>query len=339
MTPQLFPLETRLAAHWPSDAWEPHGLLMAVSGGADSVALLRACERSRSSGAARLAAGHFHHGLRGAEADGDAAFVTDLCRSLGVLCFVGQAETAAGQTDEAALREARYAFLRETAEREGLRLIATAHTADDQAETVLHRIVRGTGLRGLAGIPAARPLSAATTIVRPLLPFRRSEVLGYLTELEQNYRRDSSNETAAYTRNRIRHEILPLLSERVHPGAVEALVRLGAQAEEVMRFLEPQIAALQTAAVERELAGDEIVWQIDCERLRGQPHFLIGELLAMLWREAGWPIGAMGYAEWRRLTAAIGQDPAGNRAVEQAIDLPGGIRAQRSRGRLTLQPQ
>ena len=166
----MHPFEAQLAAAWPPEDWQDVTVVLAVSGGADSVALLRAMTAVRGGGEGRLAAAHLNHQLRGAESDGDEAFVVELCGRLGIACEVGRTpagELAAESGDgiEAAARDARYRFLAATAARLGARFVATAHTADDQAETILHRILRGTGIGGLAGIARTRPL---------LLPVGRS---------------------------------------------------------------------------------------------------------------------------------------------------------------------
>ena len=136
------------------------------------MALLRAIFRLKTAGEGRVIAAHCNHQLRPAEADADEAFVVDLCRRLGVACEVGRAalDPDGGDGVEAAAREARYRFLEETADRVGARYVVTAHTADDQAETILHRILRGTGVGGLGGMSRTRPLGQAT-LLRPLLTF------------------------------------------------------------------------------------------------------------------------------------------------------------------------
>ncbi len=154
------PLEHKLAQAWPSDRWRDVGVLVAVSGGPDSVALLRALRRIAPAGRGSLRVAHFNHRWRGAEADQDQRFVVTLCESLGLACEVGAADPArqgmAPDGLEAAARDARYRFLVETAQRTGARYVVTGHTADDQAETILHHIVRGTGLLGLSGMRPAR---------------------------------------------------------------------------------------------------------------------------------------------------------------------------------------
>ena len=171
-------LEAQLAAAWAPEAWRDVTVLLAVSGGADSVALLRAMTAIKGGGAGSLAAAHLNHQLRGADADGDEAFVVELCTRLGITCEVGRTAAGelaaeAGDGPEAAARKARYRFLAATAARLGARYVVTAHTADDQAETILHRILRGTGIGGLAGIARTRPL--AMPVGRSITPSSRTE--------------------------------------------------------------------------------------------------------------------------------------------------------------------
>jgi tRNA(Ile)-lysidine synthase len=189
-------LEERVAAVWPPQAWQDVPVVVAVSAGADSVALLRILARLRPP-AARLWVAHFHHGLRGEAADADEQFVARLADSLKLGFRVGRAPASqlatAGDGLEAAARRARYAFLTAAAEKVGARYLAVAHTADDQAETILHRVLRGTAPAGLAGMPAARMLSGAVSLVRPLLAIRRSELRDYLAVVGQDWREDATN--------------------------------------------------------------------------------------------------------------------------------------------------
>src|SRR5205823_11908216 len=122
-----------------------------------------------------------------------------------------------GRGIEETARDERYRFLEVTAVAIGCRAIATAHTADDQAETILHHVLRGTGLAGLRGIPRARELASGITLIRPLLDLERSVVLDYLAKIGQDFRDDASNRDEAYTRNRIRHQLLPLLAREYNP--------------------------------------------------------------------------------------------------------------------------
>lgn len=205
-------------------------IAVGVSGGADSVALLRFLAALRPQFGWDLVVCHIHHGLRGAEADRDECFVRALAEQLGLPCAVSRIDAAALAlrdhiSVEEAGRMARYAFFAQTAGKGGR--IATAHTLDDSIETVLMNLVRGTGLRGLCGIPRIRG-----NIVRPLLDCTRAEVEDYLGALGQPYCTDSTNLTDDYTRNRIRHDILPRLCalNPNFPGAMARMLpRLAAQ--------------------------------------------------------------------------------------------------------------
>ena len=192
--PEKLDLPRRLVADWPLAAWDGVHVLAAVSGGADSMALLRAlvaakasaASVARSSGAAgRVFAGHVNHQLRGRGSDDDEAWLREECHRLGVPLVVRRSNTAAlaardGDGIEAAARDERYRLLVEMADEVGARFVATAHTRDDQAETVLFRLVRGSGLRGLAGMPRSRALSPSVTLVRPLLACGREDSRTYL---------------------------------------------------------------------------------------------------------------------------------------------------------------
>ena len=177
-------------------------LIAAVSGGADSIALLFAFYLKKEELGITLEAAHFNHRLRGAESDGDEAFVREFCDRFDIPLHVGSGQVVPGKKGlEAAAREARYAFFATLGAK-----IATAHTADDNAETVLMHLVRGTGLKGLGGIA---PRSGR--LLRPMLNVTRREVLEFLSEYHISYRTDSSNDTDDFLRNRLRHHVMPLL--------------------------------------------------------------------------------------------------------------------------------
>ena len=218
-------------------------VVCAVSGGADSVALLFALYLLREKLDITLSAAHFNHNLRGTESDEDETFVRQLCSRYDIPLNVGSAQVTAGKKGlEAAAREARYAFFATLPGK-----IATAHTADDNAETVLLHLIRGTGLKGLGAIAPMRG-----NIIRPMLDVTRQEVEDFLAEYHLQYRQDSSNETDTFLRNRIRHHVMPLLKQE-NPKICENLsamaqrLRLDEQAlQEMARFdAEPSVSALQ----------------------------------------------------------------------------------------------
>lgn len=188
-------------------------VICAVSGGADSVAMLFAMYLLRERMEITLSAAHFNHGLRGDESDRDEAFVRQLCDRLDIPLSVGRGNVTAGKKGlEAAARDARYGFFETLSGK-----LATAHTADDNAETVLMHLVRGTGLKGLGGISPA-----SGQLIRPMLSVTRREILDFLQEYNLSYVTDSSNQTDQFMRNRLRHHVMPLLQQE-NPSLAENL--------------------------------------------------------------------------------------------------------------------
>ena len=191
-------------------------LAVAVSGGADSVALLRRLIEVAPEIGLVLSVAHVHHGIRGAEADADAEFVSALAADHGLLFHRRDVDTPAAarenrETMEEAARNLRYAWFRELLESGEADAVATAHTLDDQAETVLHKLLRGEWTEGLGGISPVITHSCGA-ILRPFLGTRRAQIEAWLRGINQRWREDASNADTAYTRNRIRHELLPMLA-------------------------------------------------------------------------------------------------------------------------------
>ena len=235
---------------------------VAVSGGADSTALLlglvEANAEKQPLGVA-LSAAHVHHGLRGVEADGDEAFVRKLCERLGVPLKVFRVDTASRQVAESegleeAARELRYEALRGLMLSGAVDVVVTAHTLDDQAETVMMKMLRGAWTEGLGGISpevsyadngtllsSAGKKSGGGRVVRPLLGVRRGEVEAFLLERGQGWREDDSNRDVAMTRNRVRHELMPKLRE-FNPGVDVLLARTAEIAREEEAFWQGEVA-------------------------------------------------------------------------------------------------
>lgn len=321
--------ESKLAVQLAAHDWRSVSSAVAVSGGADSIALMRALAALRDATCQPLAVLHFNHRLRGIEADADANFVQTLAEQLGLKCLVGQATqalTARGDSLESAARDARYTFFVEATSQLGARYLFTAHTADDQAETILHRILRGTGIDGLAGIPSARPLSALTTVARPMLTVRRAEVLQYLADLEQPFRQDATNADLRFTRNRLRHDLLPKLAQEYNPNVYEALVRLGNLAAEASACLEQQADELLDNAA--RFRSSEV--SLDVPLLVAHPDYLVRQLLIRIWQRQAWPLQAMTFDKWQQLAALI---RAGRNDL---LNLPGDIQAKKQGEQLLL---
>jgi tRNA(Ile)-lysidine synthase len=223
-------------------------IVVALSGGPDSVALLLVLLELKERLSLGLSAAHLNHQLRGEESEQDEQFVRDLCRQLGIPIEVRQIDTGhavreSGENLESCARRLRYDFLFEVAGRQESR-VATGHTLNDQAETFLMKLVRGAGPAGLSGISPLRVNWIATsgtplsiTVVRPLLETGRQDVLDYLEDQNQTYRVDSSNQDLSLDRNWVRHQLIPLLEEKLNPALLETLGRSAELFGEVEEFL------------------------------------------------------------------------------------------------------
>lgn len=224
--------------------------MLAISGGRDSVALLHLLLEA---GFTNLILCHLNHGLRGKESDGDAAFVKRLAKKLGLKCEIEVENVTALAKQrrisvETAAREARHAFLLRMAEKHDIWVVFLAHHAEDQAETILANLCRGSGLSGLAGMRLVQRLDSGLHLVRPLLHARRDEIDAFLKTKRIKFREDSSNRSPKHRRNRLRHEVLPLLND-VFVRDVSALIaRLGVLADRDDDFLQQQAAAFLSAA-------------------------------------------------------------------------------------------
>lgn len=234
------------------------GVLCAVSGGADSLCLLHLLWSRRAELGVRVCAAHYEHGLRGRESLDDCAFVEAFCRERDIPCLVGHGDAAAFAAREKlsledAARRLRYDFLERAADELGCGRIATAHTADDNAETMLLNLARGAGAKGLCGIPPRRG-----RIVRPLLGATRAEAEAYLSENGLTWREDSSNGEDVFRRNRLRHAVTPVLRE-INPAFAGAAARTAALLREDEDCLEGMAERFLGHAYDgRSLPADEL---------------------------------------------------------------------------------
>ena len=296
---------------------ERHGMLprsgrvlTGLSGGPDSVALLGILHTLNESGRidVALSAVHLNHSIRGRDADADALFCREFAANLGVPLVVKRVDVPCvarrrGVSLEEAARYVRYEVFRTEAlvlARKSPRapvVIALGHQADDQAETVLHRILRGTGVAGLAGIPSVRRMDLGSggktaTIVRPLLTTRRSEILAYLHERGVPYRTDTSNLGTEFMRNRLRNELLPLLREKYNPSVDEALLRLADIARQWSEAVEAATGIQKIAAQ----TGASQVWKregkldVPAAALANRPEAWAQMLLKRIFENAGVPL-------------------------------------------------
>jgi tRNA(Ile)-lysidine synthase len=226
-------------------------VLLAVSGGADSLALLYALHTLRARLDCRLHAATFDHGARGAASAADAAFVAGVCAALDIPVITGRAQRPAAS--EAGLRAARYAFLADAARAAGAQRIATGHHAGDQAETVLLRLARGAGSAGLAAMAPLAPLPGQPDLllIRPLLGIPRADIDAYCAQLGLAPRHDHTNDDATYARNRLRLEVIPAL-ERINPQTQRALARFAAQSAAENDYLQQQLMQAIAPHLHRE---------------------------------------------------------------------------------------
>lgn len=205
------------------------GMLVALSGGSDSMALLSLL---RDRGEGEIAAAHLEHGFRGAASLADADFVRAYCESIGVPCYIRHADVPGsrrkGESAEMAGRRARYDFFRDVLRETGFSWIATGHTADDVVETMLLNLFRGTGVRGLSGIAGRRG-----EIARPLIGCRREDLRRYLTERGIPWREDETNASGRYRRNKIRNELLPWVRENLNESVDRVLLGLAEESLQI----------------------------------------------------------------------------------------------------------
>lgn len=336
-----------------------HGsVLVGVSGGADSVSLLRGLiqlqtrrqTRSQKENAPesrlRIVAAHINHQLRDDSGD-DADWVGGLAAELGVPCRIELADVTGrvaetGESLEEAARSTRYGALTRIAQEEACSAIAVAHTADDQAETVLHHLLRGTSVTGLGGMRWTRPVATGNgsgaghdtiagsdscdiRLIRPMLEIRRNELEDWLHQIGQQFRTDSTNTDETLTRNRIRHRLLPLLERDFNPQVRKALGTLAGHASEVSDLL-AQLAQQRAESALVQISDTSI--RIDCLALTDQPTILVRETLLAIWRQAQWPLKRMGHREWQALANLVRQNGG-------AVSLPGKTDARR-RGQILV---
>ncbi len=305
-------LPYRIRERFRGPRWSGGGLhlLVALSGGLDSLVLLHLLRFRGVCPGATLTAAHFDHGMR-EESRKDACWVRGLCSAWGVPLVAGRSSRRVTSEDEA--REARYAFLLDARERVGAGWILTGHQADDQAETVLFRILRGTGLRGLAGIPARRPPG----IYRPLLEEARGELEAYARKARIRPREDPSNAGLHIPRNLLRHRTLPQVEAGVAPGARKALVRLARRARENEAAWESLIPGILEALVREEDRG---ILVVRTGLLTYHPA-VRGRLVRTLLGREGCVLDEAGTRAVLEFTSSG--------ASGRSLDLPGGLRISR----------
>jgi tRNA(Ile)-lysidine synthase len=330
------PLERKVADFVQSRALFARGgrILLAVSGGADSIALLHVMFRLRRKGivADDLLCAHLHHGLRGGASDGDEAFVVEQAKELGLPIVARSLDVQRHACEnrlstETAARQLRLASLVEIARQEGCSSVALGHQMNDNAETVLQRLERGTGIRGLGGIRPSRLAGEGLAFVRPLLCCSRQEIVQYLRGRNLSWREDHTNADCTYTRNRIRHRLLPLLQEASEGSLMEELAGLSGSAAR----LHDKIAWEASTAIERHarLSGSRAT--IHAKALAALPEAVAVEVLRQLLTRMGLGERDLTRRHYRGVVELARRDQAKTR-----MSLPGDFCALREHDAIVL---
>ena len=334
------------------------GIVAGVSGGADSVCMLELLSAYAERVALKLYVVHVNHGLR-KEAREDAGYVEELCRQKGLPFFLteadaGQAAAAEKCSEEDAGRRIRYRAFRQAARRTGAVKVAVAHNSNDNAETMLFHLFRGSGLKGIGGIAPLRTDRDGIRILRPILCLERQEVEAYLRDRGISWRRDASNDGDDYRRNRIRHHILPYAGQEVSAGAVGHMLQTARQLQETERYLQEQTEealrqcaedmgipgrrGMESGAVSgiregQTVPGGPAAWgyRVDVKTFRSFHEALQGRMLLELMKRLS-PTGKDICAVHIRDGLSL-FEKEGNRSVH----LPFGIRAGRQYGQVILE--
>jgi tRNA(Ile)-lysidine synthase len=324
----------------PGDSLPGASVLVAVSGGCDSVALLRclAILAPRRKWDLHLTVAHVQHHLRDQkETEGDAEFVEALAKELD-LPFLREDLDLSGSEEniENAARKARYAALAKIADQSGAGFVATGHHADDQLETILMRLLRGTSVKGLSGIAWKRPLiqqdetknpSLPTMLIRPLLGVDRAQVLAFLSDIEQSWREDQTNADVTRLRARLRHEVLPVLRD-IRKDAGQRAVRLADHMRDINIWLEAQIDRARV-----QVAIDASNRKFDRKALRQLSRVILVGLLQRRLTDAGVSVDRLGMQTLEPILDAIGDHQGGQRC----FDLGSGVTVSVTAEQLTIE--
>ena len=299
-------------------------VLVAVSGGPDSVFLAHALVRLKNKlDLAKVSVCSLDHGLRGKESKADSEFAGRMARKLGCEFFHKTIDlrkiSPEGISTEEAAREERYKFFGEAAASSGSAVVATGHTLDDQAETVLMRFIKGAALKGIVGIAPTRQFDGFRAI-RPLIEIQKREIIEYLDNAGIEYRIDRTNLEPVYFRNVVRNEIMPFL-ERYNPKLKRALFNLAEHLREDYDFIDQARAAL---AKDRAVSGSSRV-EIRLKDIAVQPRALQKEIMRDLLEDAGGEVKRLSFRHWKELESIIRSGHKG-----ASVDLPGGVRVTRN---------
>jgi tRNA(Ile)-lysidine synthase len=302
-------------------------VMVAVSGGPDSVCLLHILNRIKDSLGIKLSVAHLDHGIRGSESRRDAGFVKRLAKKEGLPFFSKRIRSPGGRSGlslEEALRAKRYEFLKRSCKKAHAHVLATAHTLDDQAETVLMRVLKGSSMKGLVGI---HPVfyDGDLRIIRPLIQTEKQEILTYCADQRIGYRTDRTNRENRFLRNRIRNRIIPYL-ESVNPRLKRTLSQIADSLREDFAFIEAE-KKKKSRMVRRGKGGASILL---CD-IVFQPKALQREIMREALMRSGANIKRLTFRHWKDIDTLIREKAKG-----KSMHVPGGLRIRKTRDRLII---
>ena len=325
---------------WPADRWSGTTGVLAISGGADSVAMLRAFCELRERGCVvshtQFALAHFNHQLRGEESDQDEAFVRSLADQLKLPVYIGNSvhppeidssKLEIPRGNEALWRRDRNRFFRDVAQRTNANWIATGATADDQVETALHHLLRGSGPAGIAGVRSVRTIAPGLSLVHPLVETWKAQIVDYLNTLGQKYRSDSSNAALHFTRNRIRLELIPWLESFAGNPHLKQRLLVATQLIRDEHTLVEQMAHewLEKAPIEISSNG----FQCPLNAIAATPWPILQAAFVELWHRLEWPLQDCTFRHWQRANELLKQAALSNHPKQ--LQFPSSIRWQCAR--------
>ncbi|MFA6635943.1 MAG: tRNA lysidine(34) synthetase TilS [Candidatus Omnitrophota bacterium] len=304
-------------------------VLAAVSGGADSVSLFHVLLALRSDLGVDLVIANLDHGVRGRESAAESRFVKSLAEDLNVKCILGKLGSmklvSKKMSLEEKLRKKRYEFLVKAARETGCNVIATGHNMDDQAETLLMRMIKGSSAEGLGGIPPLR-FEGNIKLIRPLIRTSRKEIIMYLSEIGGEYVKDSSNDDTRFLRNRVRRDILPLLEE-INPAIKPTLANIADSVREETVFSR----SLREEKTSGFLSSRGGIHCVGLKQYLAQPSAVRREIFKELFVLSGGNVKKLSYRHWMLLDAFARTQSKG-----RSLDLPGKVNVVKSKGKLTF---
>lgn len=297
-------------------------ILLAISGGPDSVAMLDATTQLVDKNSLHIA--HYNHRLRGDASDSDANYVQAFCGQHSLHFHMGCSDELSPYQSgiENRARQLRYQWLTQVAQQNGCKWVMTGHTLNDQAETVLHHLIRGTGWRGLRGIAPTRYLPGTNgeiKLIRPLLTCSRQDILDYLTKQTLVPRHDASNDDVRFTRNRIRHQIMPQLIE-MNADTVRHLAKWASHARRHYAVVQRTVQVALPALIMHQTKDQVAINRGAMARTTTSE--TLQELLRLLWQRQHWPIDQMNRQRWKEVIEVC-------RGARTAVELPGRIIVKR----------